>query len=96
MDDPRLIVMYFLILTGVMAGVIRIIGWIYDWWHERQAPRTKDQGPRPHIGFCMGEFNMDDCYDCPTLKECLELRDRERGEYPIDINEPKTWPAKFC
>ena len=31
-----------------------------------------------HIGFCMGEYEKDSCQDCPTLKECLELRDKER------------------
>lgn len=36
---------------------------------------------RPHIGFCMGEYKKDECHDCPTLKECLELRDKEQAEY---------------
>ena len=34
----------------------------------------------PHIGFCFGEYDKDICNDCPSEKECLELRDRERHD----------------
>jgi len=35
---------------------------------------------RPHIGFCLGEYEKEVCCECPAEKECLELRDRERME----------------
>jgi len=31
-----------------------------------------------HIGFCMGEYNSDVCFDCPTVIECIGLGCKER------------------
>lgn len=33
-----------------------------------------------HIGFCLQEYEKESCSDCPTLKECLEMRDKEIKE----------------
>ena len=37
-----------------------------------------------HTGFCLGEYEEQTCADCPTLTECLELRDREQKEQNDD------------
>ncbi len=33
-----------------------------------------------HIGFCLCTYRKGPCLDCPSLKECLELRDKEIAE----------------
>jgi hypothetical protein len=37
-----------------------------------------------HTGFCLGDFELSKCHDCPTMEECLELR---RSDLSAEINE---------
>lgn len=37
-----------------------------------------------HTGFCLGDFELKVCSDCPSIEECLELR---RSELAAEINE---------
>jgi hypothetical protein len=34
----------------------------------------------PHIGFCLDFYRTDLCHDCPSVKECLELREKEQQQ----------------
>ena len=47
---------------------------------KRLEMRDQQKHIEPHTGFCMGEYDDEKCHDCPTLKECLELRDKDRKE----------------
>jgi hypothetical protein len=37
-----------------------------------------------HTGFCLGDFELKVCSDCPSFEECLEMR---RSELAGEINE---------
>lgn len=34
-----------------------------------------------HTGLCLGDYDSEICQDCPSEKECLELRDKEQVHF---------------
>jgi len=36
-----------------------------------------------HIGFCLREYEEEECYDCPCLEECLEFEKEEEEREKI-------------
>jgi hypothetical protein len=77
--DIRIIILWFIALAGYFILAVWLIGKITDWYRARGQATP----PRPHIGFCLGEYDIEKCHDCPSHEECLELRDREQEEYPL-------------
>ena len=55
----------------VFVAIPIIIGWAMLRWGGQE---------EPHIGFCLCEYDDDKCAGCPALDDCLDLRDKERGE----------------
>ncbi len=43
-----------------------------------------------HTGFCLGEYDPEDCKDCPSLKECLDLY-AEENKLEVDERDPDNY-----